>query len=105
MLLLVDKAALPRSASFSCEFVRVDFSVDGNFAAEQFFQTVSILAAQSVGIAVCGVGIPCGKAPKNFFFHDFSSRVRRLPELDLPLHALCAVPAQLLDYRATFGQV
>ena len=39
MLLLVDAAALPGASPVSREFIRVDFSVDGNCAVEQFFQT------------------------------------------------------------------
>ena len=45
VLLLVDAAALPRPPSVTREFVRVDFSMDRDFAVKQFFEPVSVLAA------------------------------------------------------------
>ena len=105
MLLLVDAAALPGASPVSCEFIRVDFSVDGNCAVEQFFQTVGVLAAQGVGIAVCSMGIPCKKATKDFFLCYLTRRVCLFPMPDFGFHPFGAVPTQLLDDRAGFSQI
>lgn len=51
------------------------------------------------------MGIPCSKAPKDFLLGHFACGVCRLPILDLVLHPLGAIPAQLLDDRAGVGQV
>ena len=52
-----------------------------------------------------GMGIPRIKAPQDFLLGHFACGVCRLPILDLVLHPLGAIPAQLLDDRTGFGQV
>lgn len=105
MLLLVDAAALPRPPSVTRKFVRVDFSMDRDFALKQFFELVRVLPAQRISIAVGGMGIPRIKAQQDFLLGRFACGVCRLPILDLVLHPLGAIPAQLLDDRAGVGQV
>ena len=52
-----------------------------------------------------GMGIPRIKAPQDFLLGYFACGVCCFPILDLVLHPLEAIPAQLLDDRAGVGQV
>lgn len=79
--------------------------MDRNCAVEQFFQTIGVLAAQCVGIAVCRMGIPCKEATKDFFLCYLTRRVCLFPMPDFGFHPFGAVPTQLLDDRAGFSQI